>query len=117
MLVNKVPGQFAISLTMTGMMVYMYSEKVDASHTINHFAVSDPENTRQTTTSVQGYSSIGFNSCVYYLKVSPAKVKGRRFYETSVNLRESHDEDLPGIVFNYDVEPLMTVYSPAQTWG
>jgi hypothetical protein len=77
MLVATVPGVITISLTQAGLLMYVYDDSMDASHTINHLTISAPDNyNAKTTTSYEGFSSIGFNGIGYYLRISPARIRG-----------------------------------------
>lgn len=117
--VKRIPGNFHISLNQIGQMLAANGEmKVDGSHTVHWLRFTDPEHDYglSRTGLVPTYNA-GRQLYQYFLKVSPAvSPHGVRFYEASAHFHSPPASTIPTIVFQYDIEPITTVYKYATSF-
>jgi hypothetical protein len=112
--VKQIPGNFHVSLTTTGQMLAASGEMAfDGSHTVNWLRFTDPEyDYGLSRTGLTPRYNEGRHLYQYFLKVSPAiSPSGVRFYEASAHFHSPVASVIPTIVFQYDIEPITSVFS------
>jgi hypothetical protein len=112
--VKRIPGNFHVSVNSVGhMMLATHDLKLDASHTVHWLRFTDPEQDYGLSrTGLEPNFNKGRQLNQYFLKVSPAvSPNGARFYEASAHSHSPSASSIPTIVFQYDIEPITTVYS------
>lgn len=118
-IVKRIPGNFHISLNPLGEMIVVTEKiKAEASHTVHWLKFTDPEHDHglSRTGLVPTYNE-GRQLYQYFLKVSPAvSPHGVRFYEASAHFHSPPASTVPRIVFQYDIEPITTVYKHATSF-
>mmetsp|Transcript_32873 Transcript_32873/g.57417 ORF Transcript_32873/g.57417 Transcript_32873/m.57417 type:complete len:343 (+) Transcript_32873:6776-7804(+) len=111
--VKRIPGNFHISLNSIGQMLATTGQmEFDASHTVHWLRFTDPEHDHGLSrTGLASTYNEGRILYQYFLKVSPAvSTNGIRFYEASAHFHSPPASSIPTIVFQYDIEPITTVY-------
>ena len=116
--VKKNPGNFHFSISQVGqMMLATGALNIDGSHKIHNLQFNDPKSEAYSGISpFEDYFVEGKYVSQYYLKVAPAILpSGERTYHTSAHFHSLDQILPPEIIFNYDVEPIVTVYRPYET--
>lgn len=111
--VKKIPGDFHFKANMPWQP--SSPNKHSGEHTVHYLVFSDPgvefENFEKNYRKVEGFY------IHYYMKVVSSYTERGKYYQASFNYLNLNNKQIPEIKFEYDFEPITTVYKSDKGYG